>query len=70
MQAALVLIIGPAVPDQVFDAILIPAGKVGYQLCESSCGTRFGGHSPAHIAVGLALTNVGGTLRAIGRIRY
>lgn len=54
----------------VLDAILIPAGKVGYRLCESTCGTRFGRLSPTRLAVGTVVIAVGVTLRIIGRIRY
>lgn len=54
----------------VLDAILIPAGKVGYRLCESTCGKRVGGLSPARLAVGTVVIAVGVTLRTIGRIRY
>lgn len=54
----------------VVDVILVPAGKAGYRLCESSCGSRFAGHAPVGLVAGLILLAFGGTLRAIGRIRY
>lgn len=54
----------------VTDAILVPAGKAGYRLCESTCGSRFAGHGPIGLIVGVILLAFGGTLRAIGRIRY
>ena len=54
----------------VADSILIPAGKVGYRLCESTCGSRFASHSPVGLVVGVILLVFGGTLRVIGRIRY
>ena len=54
----------------VVEAILVPAGKTGLRLCESSCGSRFGGHTPVGLVAGVILLAFGGTLRAIGRIRY
>lgn len=54
----------------VVGAILVPAGKAGYRLCESTCGSRFADHGPAGLIVGVILLAFGGTLRAIGRIRY
>src|SRR6185437_9730073 len=54
----------------VANAILIPAGNAGLRLCESTCGTRFAGHAPVGLVAGVILLAIGGTLRAIGRIRY
>lgn len=53
----------------VIDAILIPAGRAGYRLCESTCGSRFG-NAPASLAGGAVLMAIGGILRSLGRIRY
>jgi uncharacterized protein YjbI with pentapeptide repeats len=54
----------------VVDSILVPAGKAGFRLCESTCGSRFASHSPIGLVAGVVLLAVGGTLRTIGRIRY
>jgi uncharacterized protein YjbI with pentapeptide repeats len=54
----------------VADSLLVPAGNVGYRLCESTCGSRFASHSPVGLVAGVILLAFGGTLRAIGRIRY
>lgn len=54
----------------VADSLLVPAGNVGYRLCESTCGSRFASHSPVGLVAGAALLAFGGTLRTIGRIRY
>lgn len=68
---ALVVAIGLwLIGTTVIDAVLVPAGKAGYRLCESTCGTRFSGHTPFGLGIGVVLLAVGGTLRAIGRIRY
>jgi uncharacterized protein YjbI with pentapeptide repeats len=52
------------------DSLLVPAGNVGYRLCESTCGSRFASHSPVGLIAGVILLAFGGTLRTIGRIRY
>ncbi len=68
---ALVVAIGLwLIGTMVIDAVLVPAGKAGYRLCESTCGTRFSGHTPFGLGIGVVLLALGGTLRAIGRIRY
>jgi hypothetical protein len=54
----------------VVSALLIPTGKAGLRLCESTCGSRFADHAPVGLVVGVILLALGGTLRTIGRIRY
>lgn len=68
---ALVVAIGLwLIGTTVADSLLVPAGNVGYRLCESTCGSRFASHSPVGLVAGVILLAFGGTLRTIGRIRY
>ena len=53
----------------VMNAVLVPSGGA-YQLCESTCGSRFGGTVPVSIVVGVVVMIVGGILRRIGTVRF
>jgi len=67
---ALVVAIGLwLIGNGVLDAVLVPAGKAGYRLCETSCGSRFSTETVGLVA-GVATFVFGGILRAVGRIRY
>lgn len=53
----------------VINAILVPVGTA-FQLCESTCSSRFGGSVPVGIVVGVVVMIVGGILRRIGTVRF
>jgi uncharacterized protein YjbI with pentapeptide repeats len=53
----------------VMNAVLVPVGSA-FQLCESTCSSRFGGSVPVSIVVGVVVMIVGGVLRRIGTVRF
>jgi hypothetical protein len=53
----------------VMNAVLVPVGSA-FQLCESTCSTRFSGGVPVGIGIGVVAMIVGGILRRIGTVRF
>ena len=53
----------------VMNAVLVPVGSA-YQLCESTCSTRFSSSVTISIVVGVVIMIVGGILRRIGTVRF
>lgn len=53
----------------VMNAALVPVGSA-YQLCESTCSTRFSGSVTGSIIAGVVVMIVGGILRRLGTVRF